>query len=240
MSATPREGRNYYEILGVVRTATAKEIEGAFRSLATKWHPDICPNLNDAAKNFKLVVEAYEILGDPEKRRQYDRSQAGHGRRTTFVCATPPAVAPRPYPPVNTLGFSWIPARMADLIQSHSAARVGPDPWDCHPRIRPDLDVQAELQVSPEEAHHGGGIEFSVSFRQPCANCRGEGWFSADRCRTCDGTGTTQQGPRLIQVDIPPGVRNGMVIRVPRAGRFCPESGEFGDLCLEVDVRPCL
>lgn len=83
MGQTPKQGRNYYEILGVVRTATPKDIEGAFRNLARQWHPDVCRDIHQAAENFKLIAEAYEVLGDPEKRRRYDRAQARSRRRRT-------------------------------------------------------------------------------------------------------------------------------------------------------------
>jgi DnaJ-class molecular chaperone len=98
MSQLPREGRNYYEVLGVVRTATPQEIEAAFRGLASKWHPDICSDLNEAARNFKLVAEAYEVLGDPEKRQRYDHTQPMSRRpRPAPAPRWRPAVTPRRY-----------------------------------------------------------------------------------------------------------------------------------------------
>jgi len=82
MARTPKQGRNFYEVLGVVRTATPQEIEGAFRNLARQWHPDVCPDVHEAAENFKLIAEAYEVLGDPKRRRQYDDAQGtGFGVR---------------------------------------------------------------------------------------------------------------------------------------------------------------
>jgi DnaJ-class molecular chaperone len=136
-------------------------------------------------------------------------------------------------------GAGWSSADFDDLFHSMFEGALGPAPTVQSVRARPDLDIEAELPLSPEEAHHGGTISFSLSFQQQCPACRGADRAFEKACRTCGGAGTTKQGPRLVKVDLPPGVRTGMVIRMPGKGKFSPESGAFGDLLLRVDVRPC-
>lgn len=248
MAQTPKQGRNFYEVLGVVRTATPQEIEEAFRNLARQWHPDVCPDVHEAAENFKLIAEAYEVLGDPKRRRQYDDAQAKSRRPTASAGPRRPQPTPRYRHPMDIAGLDWFPADFAELIRFVFGAAAGPaSPKRAGggslgggtARGSTGLDVEAELPLSPEEAHRGGAIQFSVSFPQQCPECQGRGTAVAEPCGMCGGAGTIRQGPRPVSIRVPPGVWTGTVIRVPGQGKFSPESGTSGDLCLRVRVQPC-
>jgi len=243
MAQTPKQGRNFYDVLGVVRTATPQEIEGAFRHLARQWHPDVCPDIHEAAENFKLIAEAYEVLGDAEKRRQYDDAQARSRRRTVPTGPRRPQPTRRYRQPVNIAGLDSFPDELAELIRSMFGAAARPVSRERAAsgsrRGSTDLDVEAELPLLPEEANHGGTVRFSVSFPQQCPECQGRGAAIGESCRTCGGAGSIRQGPRPVSVDVPPGVWTGAVIRVPGQGNLSPESGATGDLCLRVRVEPC-
>lgn len=248
MAQTPKQGRDFYDVLGVVRTATSQEIEGAFRNLARQWHPDVCPDVHEAAENFKLIAEAYEVLGDPKRRRQYDDAQA-RSRRSSIPTGPPqPETRPRHRQPMDIAGLDCLREDFAELIRSMFGAAAGP----ASPKraagggvgggtadSSTGFDVEAELPLSPEEANQGGAIQFSVSFPQQCPECQGRGTTIAEPCGTCGGAGTIRQGPRPVSIRVPPGVWTGTVIRVRGEGKFSPESGATGDLCLRVRVQPC-
>jgi len=236
MCQMPPKDRDYYKILGVTRTATPEQIEGAFRNLARRWHPDVCPDIQKAAENFKLIAEAYDVLGAPEKRRAYDRLRARDScRRPSSSRSTSVARPPR-HQWRGRRGSHRRPSDLDDFIQSMF---LGVD-------VRPEapasenrrLDVETELPVAPEEARRGGTIQFFLSFRQPCTACQGEGERGGVMCETCGGSGTVRGGRRPVTVDIPPGVWTGTLIRVPREGKAAPDGGVRGDLYLRIRVRP--
>jgi hypothetical protein len=104
---------------------------------------------------------------------------------------------------------------------------------------RPELDVDAELLVTPEEAQRGGAVQFKLRFSQACPECGGRGTSAAAVCGTCGGNGRIQRGPRIVTVRVPPGVWNGSVIRVPGEGKSPPDLGPPGDLVLRIRVQPC-
>jgi len=240
MADPPKSGKCYYEILGVVRSATSDEIQTAFRDLARKWHPDLCPDLKEAATNFKLIAEAYEVLGDPEKRRRYDRSQAMARPSGEFSAAVRPKHArPHPRHPTGPFEFDWLFEHFREMLSAGFSWTA----WEEQPLVAPSasqaLDVDAELPLTPEEARYGGQVQIKLSFPQPCPDCRGQGTAAGIVCAMCGGTATVRQGPRFLTVSVPPGVRSGSVIHIRGAGKVPAGAGPSGDLHLRVLVQPC-
>jgi DnaJ-class molecular chaperone len=238
MPDAPRERRGYYDILGVVDSATPEEVEEAFRKLAQKWHPDVCPNVQQAAANFKRVAEAFEVLGDPEKRRRYDDSERRRRRRRASA-VTQPHSTDRP----DSLGVFGIAPHSGLLGGFHSlldslSSEAWTRPAAATPTARSDLRVEADLLLTPEEAHRGGVIQFRLRFDQACPECDEGGRTAEAACATCGGGGQVQQGPRLLTICVPPGVWNGSLIRVPGEGKSPPGLGPPGDLVLRVRVQP--
>ncbi len=228
---------DYYAILGLVRTATPEEIEAAFRSLARKCHPDVCPEDSRAAERFKQVNEAHEVLADADKRRRYDAQRAGPRRGRP---------APRPaWTDVKTpaffddeAGMEWFSAPMRDLLDSW----LGPGLAGASPATRSfarrEGDVEAELSLSPEEATFGGVLECSLALSGPCPECNGRGRWAAILCDACLGSGRASGPAEWLRVEVPPGLSHGSVLRVRGAGQLDAVSGRRGDLVLHVRIRP--
>ncbi|MFA0778209.1 MAG: hypothetical protein PVTTEEND_001923, partial [Candidatus Fervidibacter sp.] len=109
--------RDYYEILGVSRDATDKDIKQAYRRLVRQYHPDLNPNKKEAEERFKEIQEAYEVLSDPEKRRLYDRF--GHNWRTAWQAKQQGIdVESTPWVPPTSEGFEWEFSDWRDLFGS--------------------------------------------------------------------------------------------------------------------------
>ena len=211
--------QDYYETLGVARTASAEEIKTAFRKLARLYHPDVAKNKVTGEAKFKQINEAYEVLGDPEKRQRFDelganwqdgsgaQSTAGDGYRRTSSAQGEPDFE------FSGTGFSdffesFFSGRR-DGFGRQSTGRTG----SAESFTQQGQDVEADLLVTLEEALHGALRK--VTLRRPGSN--GE----ADRTNT-------------YQVRIPPGVREGQRIRLAGQGGAGQGGGSTGDLYLRV------
>lgn len=172
--------RDYYEILGVPRNASQKEIKRAFRRLARKYHPDVNPSA-DAEEHFKEISEAYEVLSDPEKRATYDRF--GH------------AEVERRWGDFMGFGFPSFDEIFEELfgfgVRPERARRV--------PRRGADLGY--DLTISFEEAVFGCEKEIEVPRYEECPSCRGTGaevGTTPIRCPQCNGTGEVKRVKQSI------------------------------------------
>jgi len=185
--------RDFYEILGVGRSATQKDIKQAYRKLARKHHPDVNPGDARAEERFKEISEAYEVLGDPEKREQYDRFGAqwqqvhrGGPQGWTYT-TTGPGFADF----ASVFGGSF-----SDVFDEFlgRGARARTQTWaEAGPQR--GSDVEHEVTISLEDAFFGAQRTFSLSLADACAACNGRGGATAT-CAACQGTGATrtQQG----------------------------------------------
>jgi molecular chaperone DnaJ len=251
--------RDYYDLLGVSRSAEEVEIKRAFRRLARELHPDVSDQ-PDAAERFREIVEAYEVLSKPETRELYDRY--GHAG-------------------LRTGGFQPTPFDFASLADIFSAF-FGDDVFGVAGRGRRARggDVGARVEIELEEA--AAGVTRAVPFpvAVPCATCEGDGvapGTSPASCERCGGTGRFQQvsrsafgefvrtsacpqcagtgrivehpcpdcegagrvvEQRSLDVEIPPGIHDGQRIRISGEGHAGALGGRAGDLYVEVRVRP--
>jgi curved DNA-binding protein len=196
--------RDYYAILGVPRTATAAEIDAAFRTLARSCHPDLRPEEEEknATAEFKLATEAYEVLSNIEKRREHDR-------------------ATRPRRPLAALRNAF-------------SSRATKSKLLAEP-LRGPFDVEADLHLVPEEAHRGGIVEFQISVSVPCDCCCRQLNLV---CEVCGGTGTSMES-RTMHLQVPAGLQDGELLRIPGLGRAVSLGGPRGDIYLRIRVRPC-
>ncbi len=192
--------KDYYAILGLPCTASAAEIDAAFRSLAKKHHPDLHPQDRQSLELFKLVAEAHEVLSNAAKRRHYDRAQ--QQRR-----------ASRPKPFFST-GLCEPTSRQMPSAEL--------------------LDLEARLPLTPEEARWGTTIEFKLTYPITCPQCGGNVQLD---CPICGSKGTQLQSEYLT-LQLPPGLANGELLRVPGRGRYSAATGTRGDLRVIVQVRP--
>jgi molecular chaperone DnaJ len=254
--------RCYYEVLGVERTANGDEIKRSYRRLAMKWHPDRNPGDAQAEAEFKACAEAYEVLGDPERRARYD--QHGHaGLRGT------------PGHDFNRMRPDDIMDMFAELFGGgRQRARRGPARgYDLEEQVEIDLadvltgkDVEvafsrldvcvtcggggAKPGTKPKQCTTCGGrgqveqIGLGGLFRMvnTCPACRGRGTVITDRCEECRGQGRISKR-RSLRVKIPAGIDDGQVIRVTGEGEPPPPEaspmgqGERGDLHVVVRVN---
>lgn len=222
MSTTQRD---YYEVLGVPRTASQKEIKAAFRRLARKHHPDVNPDHPDAVSTFKEINEAHEVLGDPEKRRKYDELGPRWREHEAWERAGRPAGGP--FGQAADVQYRTVsPEDLEDLFGSDSpfsaffhdtfgrrgrAGRAGRAGGGFTAAAAPGQDIETETSVSLEEAYRGSTRVFELS----------------------DG-----DGRRRVELRIPPGVRDGSRLRL--AGQGGPGAGgaAAGDLFARVRVHP--
>lgn len=225
--------QDYYEILGLSRDATEKEIKTAYRKLARKHHPDLHAADEKAAaeEKFKQINEAYEVLIDPEKRQKYDHLgqnwQAGEQFR-------PDMDGMHYYSTTGTdSGFS----DFFDML--FGGFRPGFDAFGGEPRQqrapRRGRDVEAELALTLEEAYLGGEKTIQLSVGETCSHCGGSGISGNQFCPGCAGSGETQV-PKTLTVKIPAATRDGTKIRL--RGQGGGEEGRRGDLYLKARLLP--
>ena len=258
------EKRDYYEVLGVSKDASEDEIKKAYRKLAIKYHPDRNPGDKEAEEKFKEAAEAYEVLHDPDKRRQYDQfgfngPQGGFGgfggggmdMDDIFTMFGGIFGGHSGFGGFGGFGgggqqHSQRVYRGSDLrlkvklslqdIASGVTKRF---------KVREDVTCEqckgtgAEGGAQPETCPtcHGSGMVsrsvrsmFGIMTTQTeCPTCHGEGTVIKNKCKACDGTGVVK-GDKIVEVNIPAGVEEGMVLNVHGKGNAGPHNGVPGDI----------
>jgi molecular chaperone DnaJ len=257
--------RDYYEVLGVNKTASADDIKRAYRRMAMKYHPDKNPDDKEAEKKFKECAEAYEVLSDTEKRQRYD--QFGHdGLR---------GMGMRDY---SHMKWQDIGSIFEDIfgfggfgdifgMQGRRSSRTGP---------ARGYDLETTVELTLEDVAHGSEktIEFTrqdvctecsgsgcAKGKSPgkcpacggagqvsrgggffqmvstCPQCRGSGQVITDPCKKCRGTGRIPK-KREVTLKVPAGVHEGQGIRVSSEGEPGKHGGPRGDLYCYVRIKP--
>ena len=253
--------RDYYEILGVSRTATDQEIKSAYRRLAIQFHPDKNPNDAGAEDKFKEAAEAYSVLQDAEQRRRYDRF--GHAGVSSGAGAGN----------WGAPGFGGIEDILGDLFgfgDVFGGARSG----SRRSAAQRGADLRYDLEISLEEAANGMTAQLRIPRLEGCETCKGSGAASGtqpESCSTCGGTGQVryQQGffsvartchvcrgagrvvkspcadcegagrierEKQMEVKIPAGVETGSRLRVQGEGEAGTQGGPAGDLYVVIHV----
>jgi curved DNA-binding protein len=230
--------RDYYEVLGVPKTATEDEIKSAYRKLARKYHPDVNPGDKSAEEKFKELNEAYEVLSDPDKRKKYDA--LGPNWKAGQEFRPPPG-----WEGVNVeygdfgdmFGGGGSAGGFSDFFESLFGGRRRTGRRGAGFAMR-GQDVEAEIPLTLEEAHRGGKRTITLQVTEPCPTCRGTGSKDGKTvCPTCRGAGVIRR-PKSIEVTIPPGVRDGSVIRLTGQGEPGANGAPAGDLFLRVRLQP--
>ena len=210
--------RDYYEVLGVDKTATEAEIKKAYRKLALKYHPDVCPDKSEAEDKFKEITEAYETLSNPSKRSTYDRvGQAGFGQASSGAGFS------------DYAGFGDV----SDIFETFFGGGFGTSPFGTQTRTRPSgprrgPDLQADVEVSFEESIFGAEVKLKISRYQRCDNCAGTGaepGSDIKTCPSCGGRGEIQRAQNIF---------GGQVIRI----ETCPECQGEGKI-FETKCKHC-
>jgi molecular chaperone DnaJ len=253
--------RDYYEVLGVVRTATEQEIKSAYRKLALQFHPDRNPGDKAAEESFKEAAEAYAILADTDKRHMYDRfGHAGLGGAATGG-----------FDPTVFTGFEDILGGLGDIFGigemfGGARRRGGPQRGS---DLRYDLEisfdesargVETTIQIPRNEVcdtctgsgaapgskpttcpqcHGRGQLRYQQGFftvARTCSQCRGSGSIISTPCQTCHGSGRVQH-QRKLTVKIPAGIATGQRLRLTGEGEAGSGAGPAGDLYVVVHVQ---
>src|SRR5581483_3593229 len=230
---------DFYDVLGVGRGASEKEVRPAYRKLARKYHPDVNPGDKAAEARFKEINQAYEVLSDAEKRRKYDK----YGDKWEYADQIEEAQRQRGarYGFGGYGGATYQEFDLSDLgdigdlggVFSTFFRRGGGTGTRT---ARRGADIQQPVEVSLEEAYHGTTRMLEMVATEPCPTCGGAGEIAGATCHTCQGAGFVQR-PRRLEVKIPAGVTNGSRVRIAGEGQ-AGIGGQKGDLLLVVTVRP--
>lgn len=253
-----------YIVLGIERQATPADIKRAYRRLARRFHPDINPGDREAARRFHEILEAYETLIDPDRRRRYDAGQPlGHAGEPSFGFAGFDFSGRAQASAATTFGelFEEVFTRRAQARREG-----GPEPGaDLHRRLTLEFEeawrglthLESVTRHETCRACEGAGVHRAMESR--CMACEGSGTVRSMRghmvfaktCPTCQGAGRLRQQPcelchgqgvearaEVVTVRVPPGVDTGARVRVPGKGHAGVRGGPPGDLYLDIEVRP--
>lgn len=242
--------RNPYEILGVPRTASQAELKKAFRKLARAYHPDFNPGDVVSERRFKEVQEAYDMLSDVTKRRQYDRFGASHFRRGE---PTVPPKSARQF--VNEFMEAFLRQelprqRRGEDLKYYLSVSLEEAALGANKRITINRGVECEGCRGTGADHRDGKIPCPTcdglgeirpkrglfTFRRPCHSCHGSGYKIVTPCAQCGGSGRRRFADS-IRVRIPPGVETGQRLKVRGRGNGGYREGDTGDLFVIVHVR---
>ncbi len=219
--------RDYYEVLGVDRSATPEEIAQAYRKLALKYHPDRNPGDEEAVAKFKEAAEAFEVLSDPEKRARYDRY--GHAGLEGI-----PGGAP------EFRDISEIFEAFSDIFSDSLFGEFFGMPRQRTRRARRGQDIVCEISIDFSEAARGTSKTVRFHRHQPCDRCGGSGAASGtqpERCPYCGGRGRVVQvgGFIRVQTTCPTCQGKGLIVR--NLCRFCGGQGfVLGEVTREVKI----
>jgi len=205
------EKRDYYETLGVDRSADDAQIKKAFRKLALKYHPDKNPGDTESESKFKTLAEAYEVLIDSRKRKQYDTfGHAGMG-------GAGGAGGGHPFG-----GFSDI---FGDIFSEFFSGGGGGG----RARPRRGSDLEYRLEIAFEEAAYGSEKEIKIPRVSTCGGCKGSGAASPKDisvCGTCQGTGQVQMSQGFFSITRPCGTCRGVGKSITNPCKKCSGRGE--------------
>ncbi|MDR3565947.1 MAG: DnaJ C-terminal domain-containing protein [Negativicutes bacterium] len=230
---------DYYEVLKVSKGASEKEIKQAYRKLARQHHPDLHQGeaKTGAEEKFKLINEAYEVLGDADKRAKYDR--LGMNWRTGDEFSAGPAHSGgQTYSYQGAADFDPDSFGFSDFFSSifgQEFARSRQEGGRTRRASYKGEDVDAEISLTVDELIHGSEKELSLSSPSLCAACAGQRFTQRGVCQSCRGTGVTDE-TKTIKVKIPAGLVPGGSLRLKGLGGKGHGDGPAGDLYLLIRV----
>jgi DnaJ-class molecular chaperone len=238
--------KDYYEVLGVSRTATDEEMKKAFRKLARKYHPDIAKDKKTAEEKFKEINEAYEVLGDAEKRKKYD--QLGPNWKAGQDFRPPPgweSFGGGPFAGGTGRGgqqhyeFKFGGTGFSDFFEQMFGSKGGGRGVGRRGFSEDGVesergrDIEGDIMVTLDEAFHGAVRTVTVNREVTCPKCGGTGTRVQHVCTNCGGSGRVTRSDQF-QVRIPAGVTEGQRLRLTGRGEAGMGGGPAGDLFLRV------
>jgi molecular chaperone DnaJ len=228
--------RDYYQILGVARSASREEIRKAYRKLARTYHPDVKPGDKNAEETFKEISLAYEVLGDADKRKLYDEF-GSDGLAAGFDADR--ARAYRNGQSASAGGFEFHPGDLDGLFSFDGFENLFGGGRFSGQRARRREDLESEMEIDFLDAVRGFQANLSIQRPVSCGACAGTGAKiddAANPCAVCRGTGRVVR-TESVRVNIPSGAETGKRIRVPGKGADGRRGGPPGDLYIMPRVR---
>mgnify|MGYP003799275555 CR=1 FL=1 len=201
---------NYYDVLGISRGASEEEVKKAYRKLARKYHPDLNPGNREAEARFKEVSEAYDVLSDPDKRRNYDQYGDPSGP---------------PQPDFGGAGFQGFDfGDLGGMFGEFFSGGRHPQP----PGPQPGESIQHLVRIGFQEAFRGTKVALQVQRTETCRAC--QGWGEApgvpkSACPSCQGRGVREQGIGFFRSRVP--------------CEACQGTGRRAPACPTCQGRPC-
>jgi len=229
--------KNYYDLLGVRKGASDKEIKQAYRRLARKYHPDVNAGDKSAEAKFKEINAAYEVLSNKDNRKKYDKYGDKWQYADQFEQAAQQQSQYRQYSPGGgaTYHFGGDIGGLDSIFEElFGGARVRGFSRRSQPRRGQDLE--SPIEVTLEEAYRGTSRTISLRMETPCSACKGSGMIQNLPCSACRGSGVVPDIKRL-EVKIPAGVSTGSRVRIAGKGQPSYGSGPGGDLYLKITVK---
>ena len=207
--------KSYFAILGISPNATANEIRSAYRQLAKEFHPD---HYTGSSERFRNIQEAYSVLGDSRRKREYEQSIRKVPRKTPLRSATYPEPEPlipdegpvdmgevspvrsfQSFTPSFDEIFDWLWSNFSDLSQPKSS------------RVQ---SLTLEVTLTQDQARRGGNARVMVPARAVCPTCRGDGGVGFYECMRCAGEGVIS-GEMPVSVSFPPGLSKDHAVMIP-------------------------
>jgi molecular chaperone DnaJ len=226
-------GKDYYNILGINRNASEREIKQAYRRLARQYHPDVNPGDKSAETKFKEINEAHEVLSDKKNRKKYDQFGDQWQYADQFAQAQRQQTPFWDFSQADTQRFHFEEADLGslfgDLFSGGARSR----------RVKPrrGQNVEHPVEVTLDEAYYGAKRTIALQAEEPCSGCKGTRQIQGLPCSVCRGSGVTSSIKRL-EVKIPPGVKDRSRVRIAGKGGPGYAGGASGDLYLLVSVKP--
>ncbi|HXC66141.1 MAG TPA: J domain-containing protein, partial [Nitrospiraceae bacterium] len=225
--------RDYYQVLGLSKSASADDIKKAYRRLARQVHPDLHSGAkkSEMEKKFKELNAAHEVLSDPDKRKKYDQYGTNWEQAEAYEQARQQASARGQGGPEFSFGGEGFADIFENLFKGGGRAGKG------RGLAVQGEDLETEVQLTLAEVLAGVTKRVTLQEPVPCSTCHGSGALRGRACPTCQGHGAILQ-PNTIEVRIPAGVQDGSRVRVAGKGQAGSNGGKPGDLYMRVAIAP--
>ncbi|MDD3012253.1 MAG: J domain-containing protein [Candidatus Gastranaerophilales bacterium] len=253
------KNKEYYQILGIKPSAAQKEVKVAYRALARKYHPDVNKGNKLSEEKFKEIGEAYFVLSDEKKRKQYDllkgynqvkneenasqqtkkRASDAYTEKSEEKSTTEKTSKPNKEPQ-HDKSFNDVFNEFLDNVFNKNnftePPSSQPKPKQTGASKKRGDDIMADISISIAEAHNGTTRKVNILHTDPCGQCKGTKLTNGSTCIICNGKGEVTNHKK-INVKIPTNVKEGSKIRIPYEGNKGQNGGQNGDLYLLIHIQ---
>ena len=238
--------KDYYRILEIGESAPQDDIKKSYRRLAKKYHPDANPGNRSAEERFKEINEAYDVVGDAQKRRKYDQLRF-YGRpdqgNSDWFSFDPEFLRSHGWPAGASAGQQQTPFgqffghgfAFSDILRDLFGSNGFTTGFE-QPQVAL-RDIKGKIKISFSEAAHGTERIIAIRQKKVCAICQGTGQERFAPCMRCNGSGQILS-KKKIRIRLPAGIENGHQLRLRGLGSENPHPKQAGDVLITVEVEP--